>query len=66
MQNFAIPPVDPNGMALEARRYVDAIAKPLNSLGKLESLAVRVATIQQTLGPSCSIRTTCSSARIME
>lgn len=52
MLDFSIPPVDPQGVAGRAREYVDSLAKPCGSLGRLESLAVQVATIQQTLKPT--------------
>jgi nicotinate-nucleotide--dimethylbenzimidazole phosphoribosyltransferase len=35
----------------QAWAHLDALAKPRRSLGKLEALAVRLATIQQTLKP---------------
>src|ERR1700748_817782 len=36
--------------------YLDSLAKPRRSLGKLDELAVRLATIQQTLKPTTGPR----------
>jgi nicotinate-nucleotide--dimethylbenzimidazole phosphoribosyltransferase len=42
----------PIGMAAGAKRAIDAKTKPIESLGRLEEIAVRLAVIQKSLTPS--------------
>lgn len=46
-----IEPID-NGQRLRARAYVDNLAKPIGSMGKLEDLYVQLAAIRGTLQPT--------------
>lgn len=55
MIDFAIRPVSEEQI-FRAQDYIDHIAKPLGSLGKLEGLAARLAAIQDTLRPELSPR----------
>lgn len=55
MQAFDIHPIREEEI-YRAQCYIDQIAKPLGSMGKLESLAARLAAIQDTLQPTLSPR----------
>ena len=51
MQDFDIRPI-PEEEIYRAQCYIDQIAKPLGAMGKLETLAARLAALQDTLQPS--------------
>jgi len=51
MRNFDIQPVDLS-LRDEIQRKIDNLNKPKGSLGRLESLAMQVCMVQQTLSPS--------------
>lgn len=51
MRQFDIQPLDKN-LKVKVLEYIDDIAKPKGSLGKLEEIALQVALIQKTLHPS--------------
>ena len=55
MQDFDIRPI-PEEEIYRAQCYIDQIAKPLGAMGKLETLAARLAALQDTLQPSLSPR----------
>lgn len=55
MINFDIRPIAEEEI-FRAQDYIDHIAKPLGSMGKLEQLASRLAAIQDTLRPELSPR----------
>lgn len=55
MLDFTIRPIAEEEI-FRAQDYIDHIAKPLGSMGKLETLAARLAAIQDTLHPELSPR----------
>lgn len=55
MRPYDITPLSEEAL-LQAQSYIDRIAKPLGSMGQLETLAARLAAIQDTLRPELSPR----------
>ena len=55
MRHYDIKPLSDQAL-LQAQGYIDRIAKPLGSMGRLEGLAARLAAIQDTLRPELSPR----------